>query len=142
MIAIEIVFPGLVGTDNRITSPTDTNYNCIAWATGRADGWWWPDSHGESFLPESAPRRESIDAFILAFASIGYHSCPNDSHESGIEKVAIFARDGTPTHAARQLPNGRWSSKLGSGEDIEHELDAVSGRLYGVVAIVLQRFGT
>jgi hypothetical protein len=42
-------------------------------------------------------------------------------------------------HAARQLPGGRWTSKLGNREDIEHDLNAVSGEAYGTVVMVLKR---
>lgn len=38
---------------------------------------------------------------------------------------------GIPSHAARQLPNGRWTSKCGQAEDIEHDLRDLEGRLYG-----------
>jgi len=51
----------------------------------------------------------------------------------------MFARAGAPTHAARQLPSGRWSSKLGPMEDIEHELQDVTGSVYGSVVLVLKR---
>ncbi|MCI0637958.1 MAG: hypothetical protein L0Y72_23715 [Gemmataceae bacterium] len=42
-----------------------------------------------------------------------------------------------PTHAARQLPTGRWSSKLGPSEDIEHDLHALEGEIYGTIALKL-----
>ena len=41
--------------------------------------------------------------------------------QDGYEKIAIYALDGEPTHAARQLDTGRWTSKLGKHEDIEHD---------------------
>ncbi|NET26084.1 hypothetical protein [Okeania sp. SIO1I7] len=44
-----------------------------------------------------------------------------------------------PTHAVRQLANGKWASKLGWLEDIEHELDALNGDRYGVVGQILKR---
>jgi hypothetical protein len=44
------------------------------------------------------------------------------------------------THAARQLPNGKWTSKLGKGEDIEHDTpDDVSGGIYGEVVEIMRR---
>ena len=48
-------------------------------------------------------------------------------------KIAIYAHDdGQPTHAARQLPDGRWTSKMGHLEDIEHRVvDDVNGPQYG-----------
>ena len=58
--------------------------------------------------------------------------CGNGSLEDGYEKVAIYARDGELTHAARQLRDGRWTSKLGKYEDIEHDsLEALYGDGYG-----------
>lgn len=47
--------------------------------------------------------------------------------------------DSIPTHAARQLPNGRWTSKLGFLEDIEHDLHDVAGEAYGTVVVLLKR---
>jgi hypothetical protein len=44
-----------------------------------------------------------------------------------------------PKHAARQLPNGRWTSKLGVSEDIEHALHDLTGLIYGSVALVFKR---
>jgi hypothetical protein len=61
--------------------------------------------------------------------------------ELGFEKLAIFADENSePTHVARQLPSGAWSSKLGAGEDIEHSsLTALEGSVYGRVVQFLRR---
>jgi hypothetical protein len=81
-----------------------------------------------------------VEAFAAVFVGLGYTIGGDDSHEPGIEKVALFADvAGTPTHAARQLASGRWASKLGEAEDIEHELQALEGEIYGTVALVLKR---
>ena len=47
--------------------------------------------------------------------------------------------DGIPVHAARQLSTGKWTSKLGALEDIEHELDGLMGERYGKVGKILKR---
>jgi hypothetical protein len=53
---------------------------------------------------------------------------------------ALFAlADGFPTHAAWQLGSGRWTSKLGELEDIEHALRDLEGTEYGAVALVMKR---
>jgi hypothetical protein len=44
-----------------------------------------------------------------------------------------------PKHAARQLPDGRWTSTLGPGEDLEHALHDLKGMVYGSVVLVLKR---
>jgi hypothetical protein len=63
-----------------------------------------------------------------------------ESLEPGFEKVALFADStGKPANASRQLPSGAWTSKLGNAEDIEHELHALEGEIYGVVALLLKR---
>jgi hypothetical protein len=77
---------------------------------------------------------------MAAFALLGYEPCDAVEKESGFEKIAVFADPtGIPTHAARQLPNGRWTSKLGAAEDIEHELHAVAGAIYGTVVRIMRR---
>jgi hypothetical protein len=55
-----------------------------------------------------------MSAFIQAYKSLGYELCDNSELEAGFEKIAIYATsDGEPTHAARQLSVGLWTSKLG-----------------------------
>ena len=59
-------------------------------------------------------REETLTAFEQAFVSLGYTGCAEEAAEVGFEKIAVFAdQDGLPTHAARQLIGGRWTSKLG-----------------------------
>lgn len=66
--------------------------------------------------------------------------CAGEELETGFEKVALFAdADGFATHAARQLNNGRWTSKLGELEDIEHALRDLEGVEYGTVVLVMKR---
>jgi hypothetical protein len=66
------------------------------------------------------------------FTALGYAVCEGEAAESGYERIALFAlADGKPTHAARQLPTGRWTSKLGIAEDIEHGLRHLEGAYMG-----------
>jgi len=78
-------------------------------------------------------------AYQRAFEAIGFAVCDEAEHESGFEKVAIFVIDERPTHVARQLPSGIWTSKLGQQVDIEHLLDSLNGSRYGRTAQVLRR---
>jgi hypothetical protein len=44
------------------------------------------------------------------------------------------------THAARQLPDGQWTSKLGKYVDIEHSApEDVAGGVYGEVMQFMKR---
>jgi hypothetical protein len=139
---IEALFPGLRGTGYQVTSPLDKTYNCIAWAAGDTSRWWWPvdaDPLQKAYWPPNALRTLTLEAFCEAFATLGYAVCNDDRSEAGYEKVALFALLGEPKHAARQLPSGRWTSKLGRGEDIEHGLHDLTGMVYGSVVLVLKR---
>ena len=124
-------------------SPFDPKYNCIAWAAGDRRRWWWPDDpdFGYGYWPSGVKREETLVAFVAAFGTLGYEECPEGTPERGFDKIALFiAADGTPTHAARQLSDGTWSSKLGVFEDVCHaDLDCLTGPLYGRVAAFLRR---
>ena len=87
-----------------------------------------------------APRTETIAALQQAFASLGYEVCAGEELETGFAKIALFADgEGFPRHAARQLPSGRWTSKLGELEDIEHALNDLAGTEYGSVVRIMKR---
>ena len=140
---LDDLFPALRGTGFLVTSPRSRDYNCIAWAAGDTAVWWWPDPDPDNdaiHWPAGVPREETRAAFVAAFATPGYQPCPTEDQEPGWEKVALFAGpDDVPTHAARQLPSGRWTSKLGFLEDIEHALHDLEGVWYGTVVQVLKR---
>ena len=56
--------------------------------------------------------------------------------------MAIYVKSDRPVHYACQEPGGRWVSKIGSFELIEHELDDLTGpgeHEYGNVAAVIGR---
>ena len=134
-------FPHLAVTGYRITSRATRAYNCFAWAAGEDDCWWNPlEPNSPYYWPDGVPAELTIAAFIQAYQTLGYEPCESSDFEESFEKIAIYATpDGEPTHAARQLPNGKWTSKLGRWEDIEHELDGLTSEMYGSVKQVLKR---
>jgi hypothetical protein len=134
-------FPFLAQEGFTETSPAAAKCNCIAWAAGRTDEWWWPLPAGAFSWPAGVPRAETLDSFLLAFRTLGYIECDNENLELGIEKVAFFVADGKPSHAARQLRDGRWTSKLGKWIDITHSLHGLMGPLYGEVVAFMKRPG-
>ncbi len=140
MNPLEHLFPGLVGSSYQLTSSQDSEYNCIAWAAGDTENWWWPGVNlDQEYWPPGIPRSQTQEAFLAAFASLNYFVCENAELEAGYEKVALFADADGPTHAARQLTNGRWTSKLGKLEDIEHGLHDLEGNVYGKVVVIVKR---
>src|SRR5262245_2030434 len=128
--------PRLTADNYRESSPATWEYNCIAWAAGVTDAWWWPVTG--RYWPPRVPREETLGALLAAFATLGYTPGFSFLPEPTIEKVALYVSGGTPTHAARQLPSGMWTSKLGPAIDIEHTTpDAVAGGVYGEVVAIL-----
>lgn len=130
-------FPKLTPSNHRITSPADPIYNCIAWAAGDAARWWepteyWPDPEGRAGY--------ELAGLVRVYRSLGFEPCDDDVLEPGFTKVALYASGTNYTHAARQLPDGRWTSKLGKWEDIEHDTpDDVAGGAYGTLAQFMRR---
>ena len=101
------LFPALLTLN--VTSPGEPRYNCIAWAAGTNTQWWWPD--GRNYWPMDAPLLDGLDAFVAAFATLGYERCSDGILEDGFEKIAIYQSSDGVQHASRQLNTGYWTSK-------------------------------
>jgi len=138
---IESIFPNLQRSRYQVTSPENQAYNCVAWVAGDTLKWWWPDPDvSDAYWPPEITRNETLVAFIELFRALGYAPCEESEYEPDHERIAIFAAaDGMPTHAAKQLSSGRWSSQLGKLEDIEHALDDICGSAYGSVVQIMKR---
>jgi hypothetical protein len=118
---IESVFPACATAGYVESSPATSDYNCFAWAAGQTDAPWWPTVAPGNYWPLKVPPKIELETFIQAFQTLGYAVCEDAALEPGYEKIAFYASgDGIPTHAARQLPDGRWTSKLGRYKDIVH----------------------
>jgi hypothetical protein len=145
---LERAFPNLKPGKYSVTSPADGRYNCIAFAAGDSTRFWWPSQALPAGfhwpLPPGPGRDCELSNFEKAFATLGYERCDSADLESGFEKVAIYIdANGVPTHAARQLPSGEWTSKLGSYVDITHtapeDVGGHAAKGYGDVALVMRR---
>lgn len=141
------VFPNLAADEHfKITSKQTSDYNCIAWAYCKNDCWMWPNTgkfpflDGVHYWPDESLKDENVDNFIEAFSLKGYEICNDESFDIHFRKIALYVEPGTKkcTHAARQLRNGFWTSKLGDWHDIQHgSPDSVSGVEYGVVYCIM-----
>lgn len=133
----------------QITSPEDIKYNCIAWATRDTNHFWWPKF--PYHWPKEVKREENLDTFVDAYATRGFQSCSDVNHENGWEKIVIYADTlNKPKHAARQLNQILWTSKLGSSYDVVHPFiyewtyiilngQRIDLRIYGRLAKILKR---
>lgn len=143
--SIDADFPNAPLLGYSITSEWDDFYNCIAHALGDNNHWYWPGC----YWPSDVEREETLSAFIKLFKAVAKYeewAQENGDLEAGYEKVAIYAdADGKPTHAARQLGDGNWTSKIGQNKDIKHssvrvlEDSAFKKSLYGKVVKYMRR---
>ena len=133
--------PLLAAEGYQVTSEATDEYNCIAYAVGETDRWWSHVPDADYYWPEHASRTPSIQSLVEAFAGLGYELCEDASDEPGFNKIALYAdRQGRWTHAAVQLPGGRWSSKLGPDEDISHQTpESLDSDFYGGVHCLMRR---
>ena len=146
---IESWFPNVARDGFEITSNETPEYNCIAWAGNDTSEKWDPDQSTGRYWPDGVPPTLELNSFIHLFEiEGGYSPCDSEVLEAGFEKIAIYCNFNAHsqrievTHAARQLESGKWTSKLGDCEDIEHNsLNGLCGMwpAYGTVAKILKR---
>ncbi len=135
---LDHVIKGLEGWDYEVTSDNTFDYNCIAYAADENFRWWWPSDGHDTYWPESAPCEVTREAFVLAYASIGYHLCEDGGYDPAYEKIVLYFMDDAPTHAAKQIDATYWTSKLGGYHDIRHPLRALDHE-YGEPAVFMRR---
>jgi hypothetical protein len=130
-------FPHL-GREYEVLGPATKVYNCIAWAIGITNKWVWPARPGKT---------ATVADFDDLYGRYGYRRVKGlnfDLHPN-YHKLVLYAKRGKngnwePTHGARQLSDGSWSSKLGQLPLIRHlEPDDLDGNSYGVPIAVYVR---
>jgi hypothetical protein len=132
-------FPDLEFDHPVVTHPADPDYNCVAWAVGVTTDRWWPNESDAEWPPDVADEL-TLATMIATLGTFGYVPCDTGVAETGFEKAAVYAKGGVPTHVAKQLPGGRWSSKLGKDCVVSHATPAgLEGAVYGQVVAYLRR---
>ena len=142
-------FPKLINDkDFKVTSNDTPVYNCIAWAYKIDNRWMWPNTGKYPFLDgvHYWPSEDILDCnvnnFIDAFKLKGYECCDNCQFEPEYRKIALYVKPGSTecTHAARELSNGCWTSKLGKFNDIQHgTAEAIENEDYGKVYCYMKK---
>lgn len=130
-------YPRLAGEKFEIICPASDSYNCIAYAAGDPRQPW--SDEPEDYWPAQVTRSPSITGLENLFRWLGFKKCKGPRLEAGYQKVALYADKGLWTHAALQMPNGHWRSKLGKEILIEHQtLFSLTGTLYGRVYLCMR----
>lgn len=149
------IFPKLSeDPDFLITSPSTNQYNCIAWAHGYSDRWMQPVDQTVSthldfifYWPDDIECDGDIKFLIRTFELKDYEICDRWEHEEGFQKIALYIETNSTqyTHAAREIVSdknrcGKWTSKLGRGNDIQHGNPySIEGEYYGRVYCFMKR---
>ncbi|MEN6455407.1 MAG: hypothetical protein ABFD10_14215 [Prolixibacteraceae bacterium] len=132
----------------KVTSKATSVYNCIAWAYKIDNRWMWPNTgeylflDGVHYWPSDEVMDCDVSNFIEAFRLKGYECCENCDFEPEFRKIALYVKPGTTecTHAARELSNGCWTSKLGPSNDIQHGTpDTIENDDYGKVYCFMKK---
>ncbi|MCY4264219.1 MAG: hypothetical protein OXE78_05130 [Gammaproteobacteria bacterium] len=133
------IFPRLSSEGLRIVEEETNQYNCIAYAVGDKNTWWWPNK-AEFFWPPWSISDTKIESLEQVFDGLGYEKCEDHSLETGYEKVALYEKQGLFTHASLQMASGHWRSKLGIGPLIEHLCpESLTSEVYGKPTIIMRR---
>ena len=123
-------FPKLTPHNHRITSPADPNYNCVAWAASDSTQWWEPGW----FWPIDGADLKSI------MEASGYCVCSKSDAQQSDVAIVLYRDEGEYTHIAWRLPSGKWTSKFGKWQDIEHDHpEDVAEGIYGEISDYLHQ---
>ena len=138
MTWLNVSFPNLRNEGFVMVEPPSSVYNCIAYAAGDTSQWW---AHlPNRYWPSHATRSNGIASLREVFAGMGFEQCDDSRVEGGYQKVALYEEHGIWAHAAVQLPNGAWRSKMGRGPVIEHRSpESLAGGDYGDPTVFMRR---
>ena len=113
----------------------DDNFNCIGYALSINE---FVSYHISRYWIDSVPRNASIINLVKIFEHFGFERC-NSLVETGYKKIVIYGNHGISKHAAIQLDNIWYESKMGSYEICKHTLEAIEGALYGYPKVWMRK---
>ena len=126
-------FPGLVSGDWCVIEPSTPTYNCFAWSVSDKTQWLDPVPHIDSLYGngDGKPSFADFDAFYAQTHDLYPQTAPDSN-----TLVALFAKGTTPVHAAltagaETCGSVPFTSKLGQGPLIAHDLYQLEGAVYG-----------
>lgn len=104
-------FPDLNKGSWEKASDADAKYNCIAFAAGRTDVFWWPDNYPDpesDYWPHGLLREETIAAFVQLFESLRFQCCVDGNLAVGtnVERNPGGDRCRSPRHLCHHGRHG------------------------------------
>ncbi len=127
-------FPNLTFESFKYTSEKTDDYNCAAWSIEIEDEW-------IQFRDPKGMLDVSITTYINYFTNLGFSITNDKNFEEGVKKIAIYKNEQDEfKHVARLMSNGKWTSKIGDWEDIEHDtLEVLADRSYGKPCLIMEK---
>jgi hypothetical protein len=135
---IELDFPSLIGKEYEL-SDENFDYNCLAYALGDEKRWWEPPNGFEKYWPDGFNADTTVATAESIIRVSGFIVELQPSATPKTHAVAIYAQGNDWTHFAK-FSEGKWSSKLGEGHDVQDiQLQDLEGLIYGKVLKILAR---
>ena len=139
------LFPLL--TDYELIQNSENNkYNCVSHTLNIKDKWIWPYLEDEIYIRKynsywtvkNEISKESFDEFYE------YHGFEKLDlldffYDPKYIKVALYTNKGIPTHAAIQVDEFFWESKIGELGIIKHDLFEIEDDVYGKVTQIYKK---
>ena len=127
-------FPELVSGDWCVIEPSTTTYNCFAWTVANTTQWIESQIDSQYGNNDGNYSFSDFDAFYRQTQGLSPQTAPDSS-----TMVALFAIGGVPQHAAltagaQACGSIPFTSKLGPGPLIAHDLYQLEGSEYGRAA--------
>lgn len=134
---LEKWFPNIIGKPYK-TTISNFNFNCVAYTLDVYNDYIWTNE--KSWPHNIIPRILNINSFKKLYEINGYEECYDEIFDLKYNKVAFYAKNGIPIHAAKRYKN-IWKSKI-SNLIVEHELDWLCGDYidtYGEVVFLMRK---
>jgi hypothetical protein len=131
------LFPLLIDYELIQNSETD-NFNCISHTLGINTTPSWPTDNDYYWPTKRELTKESFDNF---YDHHGFEklSLLDISYDKRYNKVALYTKDGIPTHASIQIDDIWWESKIGGLGIIKHDLFEIEDDVYGEITQIYRK---
>lgn len=124
-----------------IPNSESMEYNCISHTLNINNDISWPFDNNNYWPVSRDLTKESFDKFY-EFHGFEKMNLLDFSYDSKYIKVALYTNKGIPTHAAIQVDEFFWESKIGELGIIKHDLFEIEDNVYGEVAQIYRKLKT
>jgi hypothetical protein len=131
------LFPLLTNYDLIPNSESDS-YNCISHTIHLKEDISWPIDTRHYWPTKRELTKESFDLF---YEHHGFEklSILDFTYNENYTKVVLYTNNNIPTHAAIQIDNTYWESKIGRLGIIRHDLFEIENDVYGEITQIYRK---